>query len=342
MPAGDAPAQLPPKEANFLFYDAPNGTLHLEVFYAGETVWLTQKRMAELYNVDRTVVTKHLINIIESGELEENSVSAIFAHTANDNKVYKTRFYNLDAIISVGYRVNSIQATAFRKWATSVLKEFLIKGFVMDDARLAQGSNFGKDYFDELLERVREIRLSERRIYLKLTDIFALSNDYNSASPLAKQFFAFIQNKLHYAIAGGTAAEIIHARADKSQPHMGLTNWRQAPNGKILRTDVTVAKNYLKNKELSELRLAVSAFLDTAELRAQRGMPTSMAQWLGIMDGYLDLNDYPKLKNAGAVSKQQAETKALKEYADFRIKQDQEYVGDFEKAVKALKKTDNA
>ena len=277
-----------------------------------ETVWLTQKRMAELYNVDRTVVTKHLINIIESGELEENSVSAIFAHTANDNKVYKTRFYNLDAIISVGYRVNSIQATAFRKWATSVLKEFLIKGFVMDDARLAQGSNFGKDYFDELLERVREIRLSERRIYLKLTDIFALSNDYNSASPLAKQFFAFIQNKLHYAIAGGTAAEIIHARADKSQPHMGLTNWRQAPNGKdFADRRNSVAKNYLKDKELSELRLAVSAFWTPLNYGRSAACPppwhSGWALWMAT-----GLKRLSQAQNAGAVSKQQAETKGIR------------------------------
>jgi len=322
-----------PHEAEFLFYSGPDGKLQIEVFYSGETVWLTQAKMAQLFDVDRTVIGKHIKNIFDSGELDEggNVQKMHVAHSAKP--VY---YYNLDVIISVGYRVNSMQATAFRKWATATLREYMVKGFVLDDERLAQGTHFGKDYFEELLERIREIRLSERRIYLKVTDIFALANDYNKSSDIAKEFFAFIQNKLHYAIAGKTAAELIHARADKNKPHMGLTNWKQMPDGKVVRTDVTVAKNYLSDNELSELRVAVSAFLDTAELRARRNIPTSMAQWLGIMDGYLDLNDYPKLQHAGKISKKQADTKALKEFDEFRVQQDREYVGDFEKEVKRL------
>ena len=329
-----------PHEAEFLFYSGPDGKQHIEVFYAGETVWLTQKRMAELYGVEVNTINYHLKEVFGSGELDEDSVIRKFRTTAADGKKYLTAFYNLDAIISVGYRVNSLQATAFRKWATATLREYMVKGFVLDDERLAQGTHFGKDYFEELLERIREIRLSERRIYLKETDIFALASDYDKTSEIAKEFFAFIQNKLHYAIAGKTAAELIHVRADKTKPHMGLTNWKQAPEGKVLRTDVTVAKNYLSDQELSELRVAVSAFLDTAELRARRNMPTSMAQWLGIMDGYLDLNDYPKLQNAGNISKKQADTKALAEYDVFRVQQDKEFIGDFEKEAKRLEAKD--
>lgn len=335
--ANDLPA---PHEAEFLFYSGPDGKQHIEVFYAGETVWLTQKRMAELFGVEVNTINYHLKEVFGSGELAEDSVIRKFRTTAADGKKYLTAFYNLDAIISVGYRVNSLQATAFRKWATATLREYMVKGFVLDDERLAQGTHFGKDYFEELLERIREIRLSERRIYLKVTDIFALASDYDKSSEIAKEFFAFIQNKLHYAITGGTAAELIHTRANKDKPHMGLTNWKQAPDGKVLRTDVTVAKNYLSDRELSELRVAVSAFLDTAELRARRSMPTSMAQWLSIMDGYLDLNDYPKLQNAGQISKKTADAKALAEYDDFRIRQDNEFIGDFEKEVRRLEDSD--
>lgn len=325
-----------PHEAEFLFYSGPDGKQHIEVFYAGETVWLTQKRMAELFGVEVNTINYHLKEVFGSGELDEDSVIRKFRTTAADGKKYLTAFYNLDAIISVGYRVNSLQATAFRKWATATLREYMVKGFVLDDERLAQGTHFGKDYFEELLERIREIRLSERRIYLKVTDIFALSSDYDKTSDIAKEFFAFIQNKLHYAVAGGTAAEIIHSRADKSKPHMGLQSWKAAPDGKILRTDVTVAKNYLGKSELQQLQLTVTAFLDIAQNRAERGLPTSMAQWLGIMDGYLDLNEYPKLQNAGKVSKKQADAKALAEYDVFRVQQDKEFIGDFEKEAKRL------
>lgn len=322
-----------PHEAEFLFYSGPDGRLQIEVFYSGETVWLTQAKMAELFDVDRTVIGKHIKNVFESGELLENS-NVQKMHVAHSAK--PVSYYNLDVIISVGYRVNSLQATAFRKWATATLREYMVKGFVLDDERLAQGTHFGKDYFEELLERIREIRLSERRIYLKVTDIFALASDYDKTSEIAKEFFAFIQNKLHYAIAGKTAAEIIHGRADKTKEHMGLQTWKSAPDGKILRTDVTVAKNYLGKNELQQLQLTVTAFLDIAENRANRGISTSMAQWLGLMDGYLDLNDYPKLQSAGSISKKQADNKALAEYDEFRVQQDKDFIGDFEKEAKRL------
>lgn len=325
-----------PHEGGFLFYAGPDGKLQIEVYFADETVWLTQDKMAELFNRSKKTVSEHIANVFAEGELTRNSVVRKFRTTAADGKAYEVMYYNLDVIISVGYRVKSLEGTQFRKWATTTLREYLIKGFALDDERLKNGAHFGKDYFDELIERIREIRLSERRIYLKLTDIFALASDYDKTSELAKEFFAFIQNKLHYAIAGRTAAELIHDRANRDQSHMGLTNWKQAPDGKVLRTDVTVAKNYLNEAELSQLRLAVSTFLDTAELRANRRIPATMAQWLGIMDGYLELNEYPKLAGAGKISKTRADNKALKEYDAFRVKQDQEYVGDFDRAVKEL------
>ena len=332
-----------PKEAEFLFFTAQDGTIKIEVWYSDETIWLTQKRMAELFGVESNTIAYHLQEIFKSGELDENSVTRIFRATASDGKAYNTKFYNLDAVISVGYRVNSMRATAFRKWATEVLRGYMVKGFALDDERLKNGSHFGKDYFQELLERIREIRMSERRLYLQITDIFALASDYDKKGELAHEFFAFIQNKLHYAITGMTAAEIIYGRADKALPNMGLNNWKLSPEGKILRTDVTVAKNYLNENELRKLRLAVTAFLDIAQSRAERQIPTDMNQWLGIMDGYLDLNAYPKLKDAGRVSKKDADTKALAEYSEFRIKQDAEYIGDFERETsKAIIEKGNA
>lgn len=343
MVAKDLPA---PHEADFLLYTGPDGKVQIEVIYAGESVWMTQKRMAELFNIDRTGISRHINNIFETGELVEEVVSAKFAHTTQHGAIEgktqtgATTYYNLDVIISVGYRVDSIEATTFRKWATMTLREYMIKGFVMDDERLKNGTHFGKDYFDELLERIREIRLSERRMYLKVTDIFALANDYDRASEIVKEFFAFIQNKLHYAVAGGTAAELIHSRADKSKDNMGLQNWRQSPQGKVLRTDVTVAKNYLDKSELEQLQFAVTAFLDIAEARARRNIPTTMAKWIEVMNGYLDLNEYPKLQNAGKISKKQADKKALAEYDEFRIRQDEEYIGEFEREVKKLEDDD--
>jgi len=326
-------SDLNPKESQFLFYNGPDGKLHIEVFYSGESVWLSQAKMAEVFDIDRTVIGKHIKNIFESGEVAENS-NVQKMHIAHSTKPLS--YYSLDVIISVGYRVNSLQATDFRKWATTVLRDYMIKGFAMDDERLKNGTHFGKDYFDELLERIREIRLSERRIYLKVTDIFALASDYDKNNEIAKEFFAFIQNKLHYAVAGGTAAEIISKRAEHNKTNMGLTTWKQSPDGKILQSDVTVAKNFLNRSELEQLQLTVSAFLDTAEARAKRGLPTTMAKWLALMDGYLDLNEYPKLKDAGKLSKKQADDKAIAEYTKFRIRQDKEYIGDFEREIKKL------
>lgn len=330
---------MEPKQSEFLFYNSPDGQIKLEVLFGDETVWLTQKKMAELFDVEIPTVNYHLKELYESEEISTSATIRNFLIVQKEGArevEREIKFYNLDAIISVGYRVNSKQATQFRQWATTVLRDFIIKGFVLDDDRLKNGTHFGKDYFKELLERIREIRLSERRLHLQLTDIFALSANYDAQADIAKEFFAFIQNKLHYAITGKTAAEIILDRADKTKPHMGLTTFKLSPDGKVLRTDVTVAKNYLTESELSELRRTVSAFLDIAESRAERGLLTTMEQWIGFMDQYLDLNEYPKLADAGKRSKKQAEIKALKEYDEFHIKQDREYVSEFEKAMKKL------
>jgi len=273
-------SELPQKSSNeLILYASPEGRIRIEVLVHDETVWLTQKRLSELFGVDRSVITKHLKNIFEEQELDKDSVSAKFAHTAEDGKTYQTQFYNLDAIISVGYRVNSYQATQFRIWATRTLKEYITKGFVMDDERLKQGGTlFGKDYFDELLERIREIRASERRFYQKITDIYAqCSIDYDSKAPITQNFYATVQNKLHWAITGHTAAEIIAERADAKKPHMGLTTWKNAPESKILKTDVSIAKNYLNEKELKELNRIVTMYLDYAELQAERQNPMRMA-----------------------------------------------------------------
>jgi hypothetical protein len=238
-------------QSNFVLYTSDSGKVKVEVFFKDETVWLTQKAIAELFGVQRPAITKHLKNIFDSGELTEESVSSILEHTATDSKIYKIKYYNLDAIISVGYRVNSYQATQFRIWATKTLKEFIIKGFALDDERLKQGNRvFGKDYFDELLERIREIRASERRFYQKITDIYSLSADYDKNAPITKDFFAMVQNKLHWAITGKTAAETIYALADATKIYMGLTNWKHAPDGKILKSDVVIAKNYLSETHI--------------------------------------------------------------------------------------------
>ena len=248
------------------------------------------------------------------------------------------QFYNLDVAISVGYRVNSIKATQFRKFATRILHEYIQKGYVLNDIRFKQGNKFDDAYFEEMLERIRDIRLSERRIYLKITDIFALSSDYDKNSLVAKTFFAFIQNQLHFAISGKTAAELIYTRADSTKEHMGLTNWAHSPNGKIYKTDVTVGKNYLNEDELHQLRNAVSAFLDIAQLRAERKLPTSMQDWIGFMENYLNLNEFPVLKGLGKVSKEQADEKAVTEYEKFRPIQDANYISDFDRELEQLEK----
>jgi len=321
----------------FLLYTAPDGAVKVEVFCRDETVWLTQKALAALFGVQIPAVNKHLKNIFESGELTEDSVISILETTAADGKNYQTQFYNLDAIIAVGYRVNSYQATQFRIWATKTLREFIIKGFVMDDERLKRGGKlFGKDYFDELLERIREIRASERRFYQKISDIYALSADYDPAAPITHDFFAAVQNKLHWAITGQTAAELIYSAADAQKIYMGLTTWKHAPHGKILKSDVTVAKNYLNEAHVKELNRIVSAYLDLAENRAERGILMKMADWVQFLHGFLELSDYPVLQDKGKVSALEAKLKAEGEYEVYRQRQDTEYISDFDREIKRI------
>ena len=325
------------KESEIIFYQGDDGNVKIEVFYHDETFWMTQKKIAELFGVQRPAITKHLKNIFENGELVEDSVSSILEHTAEDGKNYKTTFYNLDTIIAVGYRVNSNKATKFRIWATKVLKEFITKGFVLDDERLKQGKHFGKDYFDELLERIREIRASERRFYQKITDIYTLSLDYDNSDLLTKDFFAAVQNKLHWAITGKTAAEIIYTSADASKLYMGLTNWKHAPDGKILKSDISTAKNYLNEQHIKELNRIVSAYLDLAESRAERQIPTTMQEWINFLNQFLELSSFPILKDKGKVSALEAKLKAEQEYDKYRMIQDRNYESDFDKEIKRLK-----
>jgi hypothetical protein len=325
------------KARDILLFHSTDKAINVSVYFQNGTFWLTQKAMAELFGINRTVVTKHLKNIFETQELEENSVCAIFAHTADDSKNYNTKFYRLEAILAVGYRVNSIQATDFRKWATQTLNEFIIKGFIIDDERLKQGKNFGQDYFDELLERIREIRSSERRFYQKITDLYALSTDYDKESQQTKDFFAFVQNKLHWAITGKTAAEIIYIESDATKLYMGLKTWKDAPDGKIMKSDVTIAKNYLSHQHILELNRMISAYLDLAENNAQRGIAFNMLQWSSFLDKFLELSNYPILTDKGKISMLEAKLKAISEYDKFRIIQDKDYESDFDKEIKKLK-----
>lgn len=319
---------------NILLFSTTDKKAKVSVFFQDGTFWLTQKAMAELFGVNVPAISKHLKNIFETGELEAISVVSKMETTASDGKNYETTFYRLEAILAVGYRVNSAQATDFRKWATQTLNEFIIKGFVMDDERLKQGKSFGQDYFDELLERIREIRSSERRFYQKITDIYALSTDYDKNSPQTKDFFAAVQNKLHWAITGQTAAEIIYTEADATKLYMGLKTWKAAPDGKILKTDVAVAKNYLSHQHVTELNRIVSAYLDLAENNAQRGIAFNMQQWVKFIDGFLELSNYPILKEKGKVSMLEAKLKAEEEYDKFRVLQDKTYESDFDREIK--------
>lgn len=328
------------KESEIIFYQDDDGNIKIEVLFREESFWMTQKKISELFAVQRPAITKHLKNIFESGELVESSVSSILEHTAEDGKKYKTTFYNLDAIIAVGYRVNSNRATKFRIWATKTLKEFIIKGFVIDDERLKQGKHFGKDYFDELIERIREIRASERRFYQKITDIYALSIDYDKSDHLTKEFFATVQNKLHWAISGKTAAEIIYTSADAKKLYMGLTNWKHAPDGKILKSDITIAKNYLNQQHIKELNRIVSAYLDLAENRAERLIPTTMEDWISFLNRFLELSNYPILKDNGKISALETKIKAEQEFDKYRVIQDKNYISDFDKEIKRIKGKD--
>lgn len=323
--------------SDIIFYTTPQGEVRIEVFFEEETFWLSQKKIAELFDKDVRTVNEHLTRIFEEGELSRDSVIRNFRITATDGKSYETQHYNLDAIIAVGYRVNSSRATKFRIWATNTLKEFIIKGFVLDDARMKQGKHFGQDYFEELLERIREIRASERRFYEKITDIYKeCSRDYDSNDEVTRLFYKSVQNKLHWAIHQHTAAELIANRAKAELPHMGLTTWKNAPSGKVLKSDVTVAKNYLNVEEVTELDRIVSMYLDYAENQARRGITMYMKDWAGKLDAFLQFNDYNVLKNAGKVRHDVAVQLAEGEYEKFRVQQDREYISDFDKEVRRL------
>ena len=323
-------------EIQFILYNLPDEDGKVQVIIRDETLWCTQKAMAQLFGVDRTVVSKHLKNIFESSELQQDSVCAKFAHTVEDGKIYNTQFYNLDAVISVGYRVNSLQATRFRQWATKILNEYIKKGFALDDERLKQGTAvFGKDYFRELLERVRSIRTSERRIWQQITDIYAeCSIDYDKNSPTTHDFYAMIQNRFHYAITGQTAAEIIYTKADHTQEHMGLTTWKNAPDGRILKSDVSIAKNYLQENEIRRLERAVTGYFDYIEDLIERENTFNMEQFAASVNEFLTFRKYQILPDKGRVSASQAKAKAESEYDIFN--KTQRIDSDFDKQVRGM------
>lgn len=325
----------------FLLYTTPNGKVRVEIFLKDENIWLTQAKIAELFGVERSVVTKHLQNIFYEGELDKHSTCAKIAQVQTEGERQITRdieFYNLDAIISVGYRVNSSLATQFRIWATERLKEYIIKGFTMDDERLKNPNTiFGKDYFEEQLARIRDIRSSERRMYQKITDIYAqCSADYSPDNGITKKFFATLQNKLHFAMTGKTAAEIIYERADSTKIHMGLTVWKNSPKGSIREPDVVVAKNYLNEEKLDHLNRIVTFYLDYAEMQAKRGIIMYMKDWVSKLDAFLKFNERQILGDAGKITHEVAESLALKEYEKYRVMQDKNYVSDFDREVQKL------
>jgi len=332
----DKNLQIRNSTVEFLIFTSQSGEDSIEVKIEDETVWLTQKLIAKLFNKSRSTITEHLKNIFEEGELDEDSVCREFRHTANDGKNYQTKYYNLDAIISVGYRVNSKKATQFRQWATRVLKEFAIKGFVIDKKRMENESFLGKNYFDELLQVIREIRISERKFYQKITDIYATSIDYKKDDEITKKFFAKVQNKLHFAIHGNTAAELIVKRANSKKDYMGLTSWENAPEGKILPKDVVVAKNYLSQDELDSLGRIVGAYLDLAEERAKRNIPMTMEDWAKRLDMFLEFDDREILQNAGKITAKIAKDHALSEYEKYRVIQDRLYKSDFDRLLEEL------
>jgi len=322
--------------SEFLIFTQQEGEKGIEARYEDGTIWLTQKLMAELFDVDRRTIGEHLQNIYSTGELQENAVSRNFRLTASDGKSYNTQFYNLDVIISVGYRVNSKRATQFRQWATQVLHQFAIRGYVLDRKRLENGSFLGEDYFEKLLAEIREIRLSERHFYQKITDIYTTSVDYNKDAPTTREFFAKVQNKLHFAIHGHTASELIIERANSKQPRMGLTSWENSPHGKILKTDVSIAKNYLSLNELDSLGRIVNAYLELAEGRAKRKIPMTMEDWAIQLDKLLELDARDILKDAGKISAKIAKDHAESEFEKYRITQDRLFESDFDKEIKAI------
>jgi hypothetical protein len=324
--------------SKFILYTAANGAVRVDVLLKDETVWLSQKAMSALFECSTDNVSLHLKNIFEINELEENSVTEVFSATASDGKNYNTKHYNLDAIISVGYRVNSVKAVQFRKWATQALKEYIVKGFVLDDDRLKQGQTlFGKDYFKELLQRVRSIRASERRIYQQVTDIFAeCCIDYDKNSEISKNFYAIVQNKFHFAITGKTAAEIIFKTANSKKDNMGLTSWKNGPEGRVLKQDVIVAKNYLEEKEIRQLERTITSYFDYIEGLIERQNTFTMEQLATSVNKFLSFNDYKILQGKGVISKIQADKKAIKEYDTFN--KTQKIISDFDKVVKGLEK----
>lgn len=328
--------------APFMFYASPEGTVKIQLLVQDETLWASQRGMAEIFDVEINTINYHISQIFDSKELFENSVVRGFRITAADGKSYDTKFYSLDAIISVGYRVNSHKATRFRVWATSVLKEYLTKGFALDDDRLKQGKAlFGKDYFDELLERIREIRASERRFYQKITDLYAqCSVDYDPKSPVTQRFYAHVQDKLHYAIHGHTSAELIDMRVDADKPNMGLTHWKsEGAGGKITKADVLIGKNYLHQEEIDHLNRIVSMYLDTAENLARRQRALTMEEWARRLDDFLRFNEYDVLPDFGKVKRDTAERHAIQEYEKFRVVQDRNYRSDFDRVVDEIKIT---
>ncbi len=323
------------------FYQSPDGSVNIEVFYAEENIWLTQKKMAELFDTTVSNINIHLKNIFSKEELDKNSVIKDFLITASDGKNYKTQFYSLEAIIAVGYRVNSQRGTQFRQWAIGILQQYIHKGFALDSNRFKYGSRFSKRFFDDLLEEIRDIRSSERMLYQKITDIYATSIDYSSKTSETKKFFATVQNKLHFAITGQTVAEIVCKRAKSDKLNMGLTTWRKSPQGKIMPSDAIIAKNYLGKKELDYLNRIVTMYLDYAELQAVRKKPMNMKDWIEKLNAFLKFSEYEILTNAGKVSNEVAEALALKEYNKFKKIQDKNYISDFDKEVEKYLKGGN-
>ena len=330
--------QIRNSTVDFLVFTKDSREEGIEVRVQDGDVWLTQKAIGQLFDVDRSVVTKHLKNIFSSGELDEHAVCAKFAHTAEDGKRYQYKFYALSAIIAVGYRINSVRAVQFRQWATKVLDSFTKQGYVLDKERLINGQIFGEDYFDHLIAEIQEIRASEHRFYQKITDIYATAVDYSLDSQITKDFFATVQNKMHYAVHGSTAAEVIMERADHTKKHMGLTAWRNAPDGKIVKSDVSIAKNYLSKEEMQELNEIVTMYLDYAARQARRHIPMTMADWASKLDAFLQFNDAEILRNKGKVTAAIAKAFAESEFEKYRVIQDRLYQSDFDRLVSEAEK----
>lgn len=332
------PLQIRNSTAEFLVFTSQSGENTIEVRVQDDTVWLTQNLIAELFQTTKQNVSLHLKNIFQDGELDANSVVKDFLTTASDGKNYQTKFYNLDAIISIGYRINSQRATQFRQWATTVLRDYAIRGYVIDKKRMENGAFLGEDYFEHLLAEIREIRLSERRFYQKITDIYATAMDYNKDAQVTKDFFAKVQNKLHYAVHGHTAAELIISRTNVQKENMGLTSWERCPDGKIVKTDVSVAKNYLTEAELESLGRIVNAYLDLAEDRAKRHVPMTMEDWARRLDKFLEADDRDILQNSGKITALMAKAFAESEFEKYRIVQDRLFESDFDREIKRIKK----